>query len=122
MKCSQSYGFRGLTLTCRPALEMNCARPSGDDAFSIFADLAADLFTGIAGGQTNVLRRSVQPWSQTWIDLLWGQAWLPLSRGERLCGPALSRNRRNAPRPRRRAIEYIREARCDLPPQATKSA
>ena len=61
-----------------------------------------------------------QPRNQTWIDLLWHQGWLRFWSRERLRLPALSRNRRNAPRPPRRAMEYIREARCDLRPQAIK--
>src|SRR6516225_11955404 len=70
----------------------------------------------------DILRRGVNARGQTWIDLFWGQAWLRLGRGERLRLPPVSRNRRNTPGPRRRAIEDIREARCDLPPQATKPA
>src|SRR6516164_10746626 len=66
----------------------------------------------------DILRRNVNAGSQTWIDLLRGQAWLRLGRGERLRRSVLSRNRRNTPGPRRRAIENTREARCDLRLQA----
>src|SRR6516162_748702 len=74
------------------------------------------------GGQADVLRFGIQPGNQTRIDLLRGQAWLRLGRGERLCGPVPGRNHGNTPSLRRRAIENIREARCDLRPEAIKPA
>src|SRR5262249_21307754 len=88
---------------------------------SIAANFASDLVTGRrAGGQTDVLRRGIQPGNQTWIDLLRHQGWVRFGRRERLRLPALSRNRRNAPWPRRRAMENIREARCDVRLKAMK--
>src|SRR5262249_16956430 len=89
--------------------------PSFISPGSIADNFVSDLFTGRRTGG-HVLRRSVNARGQTWIDLLWGQAWLRLGRGERLRRPALSRNCRNTPGPRRRAVENIREARCDLCP------
>ena len=62
-------------------IDMTCLRSRAQR--SIAGDFASDLVTGgRTGGRTDVLRCGIQSGNQAWIDLLWGQGWLRLGRGE----------------------------------------